>query len=1798
MLKVRVRRNGGVSRRYFMVLGIALVALNVGGLLWIHQSLKGVGGPKLRVLSALPTADVDSTDRLALVFNEPVVDPSRVGKPLERRPFTIHPTPDGHWRWGGLDRLEYVLHEPLLPGRVYRLEPAADLELVTGRAVVGRSEFEYRTSPLRVLDCRIHSSDSHHVNVEMEFSQPVAPDSLLHHIRVTDGIASRDLRPRLLPGQEGRELLVRVDRPADDRLKVDLKAGLTGRGAELGLVSDAQWELDVSERLGLQSADVDSFSLARDVTVRLWFTRDLDRKQEIPPVALTPAVEGVRVSRSWRCLLLEGPFECNRRYTATVNETLLSHDGQALGGRRSVTFRVPDRDPGVRFPLDRGILSPQGDMGLDVDLANVGGIALSCWRVHANNLAAHLSGQWARETSRFLPGRTLDLDLPPNTPVTKTLDLQGVMGAEPGVYRLFAKATDCSWTGDSALITVTDLAITSKQHREGCLVWVTSLRTGLPVVGAEVAALTRNNQTLASATTGSDGSGLLRFTNDGPDGPVWFVTAQKDGDLSYLLPETRTWSLDGADVGGRKAPETYDVMLYAERGVYRPGETIHLTGVVRDAFGEIPPELPLAVQVARPDGRIVAEIPVQASADAQSMFHADFSSEEDGQLGQYRFTVTLPGGGEELGCLQTLVEAFVPVRIEVTATPSSERYSRHEQPEIKVDARYLFGQPAASLPVKIGGAWRPERFHDDEHSDFTFGSPVTGAAVNIDPVPQSLDTSGRATLKVRAPGESSAGLWRGRLSATVTEPGGRSVSANTTCLLDLMDRHIGLRAPAGSIVRTGADLPIDWVVLGGDGGPIALEVLEISLHRIEWDWTVQRVDGRAVWKTSERLIPVLERRVEPAGLEGVFEVRCEQYGRYRLRARDPQTGAASEIEWYASDFGDATEGNPTSRPGRVEIIMDRPNNRPGETARVLVRGPFPGTMLLTVETDSVVDRRVVEMIDKTVELDLPVPADLRGGAFITATIVRPVDSGSDEWLPHRAMGIARLKTDHSDFSMPLDIQAPAKARPGEQIRVTVHTTDSLDPARPARVHLWAVDEGILLTTAFRTPDPRKHFFGPQRLGVITADVFGDLLPDYKRPGSIERIGAGENEDGYYRTSPVPVRTRDAAVVWSRAVPVGPGGVATFDIDVPDLTGELRLMAVVVDHDCYGSASRALTVTAPLLVEASWPRFVAPDDRFRVPVKVFNTTAEDLSARPRLIVEGPLRVDGTGARSGEIALDPIHIDAGSAATLWVAAEGIGLGQATAQVKLEADSDNGPLASETFAKLTVRSFAPPHCTSDMLRIEAGETLSIDPSDEFAPGTGRTTVRIGAKPVVQLRPAIEQLLDYPYGCVEQTASRLLGILHAPELISLQSPCDAAAETAEEMIAAGIVRLWSMQTRSGGLAYWPGDRRPCLWGTAYAASFLVQARRNGHPVDREFTRGLVRYLQRELSGAGDEVPDDNMRALICHVLAAFDEVETGWMSRLGERLDRLDIAGRAHLAAAWYEAGRKDRAAEVLTDDTLSLAIPRTTGGRITSRTSQFAVLLQVMLDLCPDHPWIPALVECLDQRRRREGSWGTTLETAGCLAALARYQVLSKEAPSFSGAVSLPDGREIEFDHTAPAVIEIAGGETGMRIRTSGTGIVYVCVTREGLSASGAVGNYDRGLKVRRIWRDISGDLVDPTKLKVGDLVRVEITCEAPGDLPRAVENVVIVDGLAGGMEAENPRLSTSAQDGSEESALTRMECRDDRVLLFTTIKPGKTTHRYCLRAISAGVFELPSIHASCMYDPEFASVHVGGRVEIRP
>jgi uncharacterized protein YfaS (alpha-2-macroglobulin family) len=1920
-------RRRGVAR-----VGLALFAASLVAVNWAGWARYGGGGAAARAAEAsanatdeaptaaklgpltiahvLPTQDITATDRLTIVFDGPVVtaavggDLSTGGRTdaasgvesnaatlpeLTAAPFQSDVDLAGRWEWASPTSLAFVLERPLTPGRVVELRPTSALEQLAGRPVAAGTVARWETGPLKLCSAKLRSADPRAATVELEFNAPVDAAQLVSALRFEDARDQIQLgRSKAAPAAEGQVLTVgahvrhtvRFERPSGryDRVKefaAVLPQGFLPAVGTLGLADIARSAFTIPFEFDTVNTWIEHSDGTTQSVIHVWFDRALDSAQETPPVNVEPAVVPLTARVSGHELILEGPFVPRTRYTITIGASLLAADGKTLGRERRIGVDVPARNPSLSIAHDDGILTPGGGLSLVLDVTNVPSVHVTAHEVLPGNLVPHLRGEDDHHTSRRIFSRTIPLDLELDVPARRVLDLRALFAESAdgvrGVYSVQVASFGDYWRRDYATVRITDLAPTVKQDADGYHVWVRSITTGEPIPGATVSALTVTDQLVGSARTDEAGYAALPVPADHVDGRAYVVTVEHAGDLGYVEVSGATWNVPRELTEGRAAPRDADVFLYPERRLYRPGDTVHLSGIARTPAGEVLAR-ELRIVVERPDG--ITWLDTRVTPDlAQGVFHVDVPTELDARTGTWQVSAFIVDGaghagsdGRPVGRARFNVEAFLAARLVITAERPSSTKSVAADTDVPTrgaallsatSVRSLAGTSVEDFPIAAVARWTPITFRSARHAEFHFDLDGDVRSAVRAEWAGALDAEGRVSVTVPGAELLGPGRWQGRIDWTVTEPGGRSASTSESVQHDTPALHLGLALGAlqdervldsseraAAFVAIGAPLTVRWVAVDHLDAPVTPPRLGWELVCVTHEGRIENVGGHLAWvhrEVTEIVATGLAMATAGAPDAGSFDLPCDTPGHYRVVLR-AEGGPAVTRDLYVVEGDVDTFVPPLEDLEAVVLSPLVPAARPGDTIEVDVRAPFDGSLLFTLEDTHLRSQQRVDLVGGSARLSVKLPSDLRGGAFLSAQVTRPLERGA-AWRPHRAYGWTRVRTLHDERTLDVVIDAPAQVRPGARATVTVAhgSPETLDPTRPAAVHLYAVDEGIRVTGGDRRPEPADHFFAPRAHSTHTTDAWLELLPDLELPPEVRRIGGdGDFEAGEARRRAPERVHRAPGVVWQGYMELGADGKRVFELDVPDFVGTLTWLAVVVDGDRYGSGEARTLLRSEVPLQASFPRFVAPGDVFLVPLVYENTTQVDAHVALSLQLDGPFELvrelDGTGADvvgtlAAAVALEPSTEDSrrpagwklsdgtladagtalapGATARRWLELRATDVFSSDTRriggsVRLVGTLADGRSVDESVAvDVPVRTGRPLVALGLVRAIPAGEHVTLDLMQELGldPKDGISTAELTLSSSFEagLEPMSSYVLDYPYGCAEQTASRIYALLALPRAVQAGDGLDDAGrrgQKIDERIAAGLDRLWSMQAPEGGIVYWPGSLETSNWATLYVAELLHACREAGQPVSDDFVRRLASTLEECLQ----ERQSVSSRAHLVRVLAALGRPQPGWSKRLGEQVSQLDRGGLVELAFAAVLAGRSDEARVLLATTPTPVVEPLddeevteidVAAQRLRSPVRTLALELRVRLVLDPLDAEIPRLLTALESHRRASasGRYSSTIDNAAVLFALARYRALCEgTAAEWQGTLTTAAGRsavrsdgEVRLDADAAVPVQLT---------TSGVGTAWLTAQVTGRRASDAPAS-DRGLVVRRRWLDGAGAEIDHAAVPLGTLVTVEVTLSTDGRAD--VGDVALVDALPGGFEVENPRLANTTIVDDEPSALSRLypdrvEFLDDRVVVFATAPQRIAVLRYHLRAVALGTFERAPVQVEAMYEPEVSSI----------
>lgn len=1686
----------------------------------------------------------------------------------------------GVWKWTSS-----------LPPRSIPADPSVSLVETTDTAGVTNP------APLEVISVQqLNITADRRVTLRLIFNDAPNRDLLPRYFRLSS--KSQPQIPYRLQGTAGtNSVWIQTEPVLHNQLVCHLSTGLPTQSGDSASVKAYEAALTLSSEFVLSRLRTESPAFDAPV-VNAEFNAFPDPNGLSDFIEVEPAVSyTVEPYEDWRGagVRLVGDFQPGSVYAITFKAGLPAVNGSSLNEPITRLVQFQNRSSSIAFDTGGRYLSPKGDLAIPVKIVNRDQWRVSLRPVYANNLVQlalresngyPYYGSLIQELTGTEVTQTNRLTAPPNEVVQARVRLRELIAEPRGAYWMEAE-------GDSRLIVVTDLGIVTRRYKGGALVWVNSLESGRPVEGAEVTLFARNNQTLVTATT--DAEGLVRFEHWGDDDP-FLVTARKDTDLSYIdLSRTRVEQGSGLEGAAYLSAAGMEAAVFTERGVYRPGEQVFMQALVRNADQRAPKPFPTLFRVRRPDGRVVKDIPVMLDQWGAAQAMVELSNYLP--TGRYALELVMPGTFTVLGETSVALEDFVPPQIRVTVDSAPDRARAGSSSVFWVRSAHLFGRAAAGLSVQgyvtikavpfAPTAWEGWRFGDEEKVFAPIYRPL-GAT--------TLDEEGHTEFTVET-----ASAWRPPAAlqlvqqATVLESGGRPVNAYGSVMLDAYPFYIGLRPAWEGTIRVGETQRVSVAEVLPNGEPLAEgKPLSISLSRITWHSVLREVGGgRYEWKSERQAVAVREDTIKADGDPSEWVFSVDTMGAYMLVVRDLASGSSVSMTFDAASHEQDWISWSREKPGRVELSWDRETYRPGDTARLLVKAPFSGQALLTLESDHVITTRVVVLEQNTAEFEIPVESAYAPNVYCVLTLVRPAVAES-VWSPHRAMGAIALPVERPGRRLTVTAETPAVQRPQSTLTARLTVRDEEGQPVQGAITVMAVDEGICLLTAFETPEPNRIFTAQRRLGVLAYDLYHELMPIVEDELAVAARAGGDAGDALRRRlNPINAKRFKPVALWRADVVLDKEGQATVELKVPEFTGTLRVMAVAYNEWQSGSTDAKVPVKRDLIVQPALPRFMALGDISDVGVTLFNEGASEMTVRLSITCGGPLRSDK--------AEETVVLGAGRSTRVpFNLLAGPGPGKAICRIEVQGGADRYDESIE----LPIRPTSGLQVDSVNAILAAGDQVTLTAPGDWLPATIEQSGVISSMPVLQLGRALDYVWNYPYGCVEQTASGGFPLLYLAEWAERMLPSAIAEGDVGARVRNAIYRVLSMQQGDGGFGLWPFENKSDPAASLYVAHFLVEAQAAGFDVPEDRLDTVLGWLRNRLdhaapieAGTAEWMDDMDQRAYACHILAIAGRPDRGWTARLYEQVARLYFASRVHVASALLLTGEPRQAVSIMESLGMPTTRDRLPGRLLNSDVRDASLLLSAWLDVESENQAVPQLVHYL-QSGRTNDHWGNTQDNAMALLALGKYaQRTADKETAFSGKMMTGDTITTLSSTQDVYWAEGPGQGKEVTIKNDGPGRMYVRGQYTGVSTQ-AEEDKEQQVRVQRDFLDQEGKAMDPSILAQGDLVVVRITVNTLGG---TLDQLIIEELLPAGWEIENPNLVTSRSYGwlanQKENARYR-DARDDRMLFFTGMIKGEASFHYAARAVTPGAYTYPPVTVSGMYEPAVRAVQGGRVVHVTP
>jgi len=1526
----------------------------------------------------------------------------------------------------------------------------------------------------------------------------------------------------------------------------------------------------------------------------------LSKSQDPDPFVSVIGPGNVSVETAGNQICIDGVTH-GERYTVQVRSGLLAADGEKLERSSDLKFYVRDRSPAARF-LGRAYVLPKGkDATIPIVSVNTREIDAVIYRIGDRGLAETVRserflkqlGSYQAEQITEMRGEevwsgTIETETRLNVDVTTAIPLEDIgLEMEAGVYAMTARSrtdTENRW-GPLATqwFIVSDLGLSTLSGADGVTANVRSLATARALPGVSVRLVAINNEILGEATT--DENGFANFSRGltrgrGGMAPSLLVAETKDGDYSFLDLRKPAFDLSDRGVEGRPDAGPLDVFVWTDRGIYKAGDTVHAQALMRDGKANAVPGLPLTFIFDRPDGVEHKRMVVQDKGAGGHLYDLDLAP--SAQQGVWTWRVHVDPKGSSLAQGTFLVEDYQPERVDYEIETDVEMFDAAKASPVRLTAKFLYGAPASGQTLEGDIVVSPTRSLD-AWPEYVFGLEDRETYPIRDSLPSGLktDQNGHLEFDLALPGlPQTTALYSAQVIGRLVETGGRYVERRLSLPVAAKSNRIGIKPSFDGGIDEGGTADFQVVVVGPRGNALNADGLTWEVVRIERRYQWYRTDGSWNYEPITISKRVANGSVASSGSNPAKISVPVDWGQYRIEiSLDGDTPIASSLNfsagWYAA-------GASSETPDNLDVALNKTAYQPGDTALLRLDPQFAGTAVVNVVSNRLLYSTSLEVKAEETSLELPVTDDWGAGAYVTASLFRPMDLAENR-MPSRAVGLNWLQVDAGERKLVVDLETPERIRPRSTLSVPVNI-GNLAEGEQAFLTLAAVDVGILNLTRFETPDPDGWYFGQRRLGMEIRDLYGQLID--RTAGVRGRVRSGGDFDAMGLQAPPP--DEEPVALFSGLVTLDDQGWAQIEFDVPDFNGTLRLMAVAWTNRSVGHADKEVEVRDQVVLTASLPKFLAPGDRSRLLLEVDNVDGPAGSYELTVSTEGPVALlQDVALRSLDLApgerrqvLLPITADART-------------GDASFYVALD-----GPEGASTVKDLAlgIRDSQPEVYRRSAFNISRGGALVLDGgiSNGLRQDTVKVTVATGGAARIDVPGLLGALDRYPYGCTEQTASRALPLLYLNEVA--QAAGLGTEDDLRERVVKAITRILANQSSSGSFGLWNSFGDSDTWLDAYVADFLTRAVETGYYVPDTAYELALDNLENRLSYASDFSDGGEGIAYALYILARTGRASIGdlryyldtKLADFGTPLAKAQVAAGLALYGETLRARRGfDAAVAALPGDRLSSF--RTDYG---SPVRDGAGILSYIASTGVSRTSEANVASFLADRQGFAGNLSTQ-DMAWLLLAAKEMNQTGEENQLEVNGVSERGRLLWTFDGDALSenTVRLANlGDT----ETS----VMVSVTGKPVFPEPAGGE---GFEITRQYFDLEGEAIDPSAVpyntRMAVVVKVRPSSEVLGRL-------LIVDRLPAGVAIDNPRLVRSGDLGALDWLTTidrpaHVEFRADRFVVSVDqnrFNGSELTFAYLARAVTPGSFAHPPATVEDMYRPDRRAVSESARFEI--
>lgn len=1301
-------------------------------------------------------------------------------------------------------------------------------------------------------------------------------------------------------------------------------------------------------------------------------------------------------------------------------------------------------------------------------------------------------------------------------------------------------------------------------------VCITDLVSAQPVSNCLLRLYNFQNQKIDSAVTDQNGFATLQ-----PHSKAFIVLAQKGNDRAWLkLADGNALSLSNFHVSGQHVQMGVKGFIYGERGVWRPGDDIHLSLILEDKMNVLPQGHPIIAQLTDPNGHIMQTL--KSSIGKNDIHTFTFNTDVKAQTGYWNALFRIGG----LTFRKTVrIETIKPNRLAIQMEFANEKIIGKgcQNSNVKVTSRWLNGAQISKQKAITEIRLYNNNSGFDNYSDYTFSDrsryfePTTTTLFD-----GNTDTSGNFefdTHKIKV--ENAPGLLNAIFTTRVFENSGEFSISSQSILYSPYTQYVGIKLPAtkdgDNWYSTKSPLYVQGVIVSPTSSSTNNFPIQIEVYKLNWRWWWDAADEHlSSYINREYSKNIIDTTVHATNGKFSLGLNITERGRYFIRATIPSGHTAGMIAYMGSWEDNVSEETATM----LRLSTDKDNYKVGETIKVQIPSVAGAVAIVSLENGKTIRdiRRIPLTSDKTITFEIKATSDMCPNTYIAVSLIQP-HNNRDNDRPIRMYGVVNVNIDDPSLRLHPEIKIAKKLQPDQNFTVEVKEKT----AKEMNYTIAIVDEGLLSLTVFRTPEPFSAFYAREALGIKTWDFYDFIYGAYgARLDKAFAVGGDENlkeiqDEKTNRFKPV--------VLFAGPFSLKAGAIGKHTFKMPEYIGEVRTMVIAAKNGKYGSASINSQVNKPLMASISLPRLLTPGDIIEIPVTIFALNDHIHNVNIHMTNDDKITLINGNTRT-------VRFDKKGEQVIYFKARiNKNIGISTIGVTAKTNNEETIITK----KVEIRIPNPPITQIEEKEIPIGGSVSFN--SKIAGYAPSSVLELSTIPALNIEQRLTYLLEYPHGCIEQITSKAFPQLSLPILLPLSAEQQLQAESNVRTV---ISRLPNYQTADGGFAYWQGGKHVSEWATAYTVHFLISAIQAGYTIPEQLMQKAITYLKRTSNTWHHTEPwEQQEQAYRLYVLALAGQPDLAAMNRLKEI--QLQRPASIWLLASAYSLCQQKEIATNMIHNLSREAMPyRETGKTYGSTTRDNALILQSMVTLNKRQD----AYRMLEKISKTIGSdaWCSTQETAFALHAAAQFvNKYLKYQQGVQATITTREGEKIiNSEKTVWQLPQILQNEQfKTTVHNNGQGILFARCINSFTSLEPITEKIASGLSMQANYYNSKGQLINGNVIRQGEDLVIEIMIKNTG-LIGSYQELALSYLVPSGFEIINERLMNNMSMPGADN----FDIRDDRFHVYFNLRQGETkTFRFRCNAAFCGEYMLPAIHCSAMYDNGIQAVVPGGKIIIK-